>query len=328
MPSSVGMRGERAAETGPSIASSTAPRSGDACRTRRQLRRSALAPGRRAPRADRRSPGRWPTLSESVDDGNPRWRALPERGRSRRVGRLRRTVPLSLGGAQRLVVDSAHGDPVAAAQQRSLERSSPAPARPAPQLPAARHDGSDSSDRRSLGAGRESAMSTQRPAPRFQHARRKSSWQVGVGRPVSRGVGPVGCGAATSRPPPPWRRCRCTSPGSGTNAVQPVVLARVEEPLPQQRVGGHAAAEAQALGPDLGRGPAGLGHEHVDDRLLERRGHVGGGDVGVLADVVDRPPSSARRSEKSSPRRASRAGTGSPSGRPHARRRSMAGPPG
>ena len=77
-------------------------------------------------------------------------------------------------------------------------------------------------------------------------------------------------------------------------AVQPVGGAGVEEVLAQLGVGGHAAAEGQALGADLGGGLPGLEHEDVDDGRLERRGDVGGVGVRVAADVVHRPPSSAR----------------------------------
>ena len=58
-------------------------------------------------------------------------------------------------------------------------------------------------------------------------------------------------------------------------------------------------AEAQALGPVLVGGPAGLGDQHVDDGLLERGGDVRGGDLGVLAHVVDDRRSSGREKEKS-----------------------------
>ena len=104
--------------------------------------------------------------------------------------------------------------------------------------------------------------------------------------PSSRGVGPSD-----------WRRHQPAAATiaalsvhmarRGEEAVEAVLHAGVEEPLPQHRVGRNATAQRQPLRADVAGGPPGLGHEHVHHRVLERGGDVGRGDVGVLAHVVD-----------------------------------------
>ena len=108
--------------------------------------------------------------------------------------------------------------------------------------------------------------------------------QVGVGADVEGG------GAVEAEAVPAGggdhRRVVGAHGPAGQEAAQAVGRAGVEEVLAQLGVGGDAAAEGQALGADLGRGPAGLVHEHVDDGGLERRRHVGRLGLGVGPHVV------------------------------------------
>ena len=110
--------------------------------------------------------------------------------------------------------------------------------------------------------------------------------------------------------------------------MQAVGGAGVEQVLAQLGVGGHAAAEGEALGADLGGRPAGLVHEHVDDGGLERRRDVGRVDVRVgsrtwfITDVLSPEKLKSRPSLRIA--RGKSIAVGSPS----TATRSIAGPPG
>ena len=141
-------------------------------------------------------------------------------------------------------------------------------------------------DRSTAGRSTVDALERQRRRRPTDRAVRGSRPRLGTA-PVSRGSGRR-LGAATSRRPRPWRRCRCTSPGSGRKARRPSSAHGVEEPLAQQRVGGHAAAEAQALGPDLAAAARrALATSTSTTASWNDAATSAVADVGVLADVVD-----------------------------------------
>ena len=155
-----------------------------------------------------------------------------------------------------------------------------------------------------------------------------------VGEPqVGVGAGVEGRRAVALQPVPgrrrrPWRRCRCTSPGWAGTPRRPSSTQASRNRSRSSELAATPPPRQRPLAPTSRGGPPGLGDEHVDHGLLERGGHVGGVDLGVLADVVDDRRLEPAEGEVVGRRRASPAGSAMASGSPSTASRSMAGPPG
>ena len=101
---------------------------------------------------------------------------------------------------------------------------------------------------------------------------------------------------------------------------------RRRAPAPQAGVRGHAAAEHERPGTVSSAAATSFVDQHVDDRLLERRGDVGDRCVGLAAHGGAPPRSSGPRTRSRAVAAASGAGTRSLRRRPSRARRSIAGP--
>ena len=184
-----------------------------------------------------------------------------------------------------------------------------------------------------------SAPATQQPRREQQQQDRRSGAHdladtAGRCRRAGRaGSAPPRRRPAGSRAPPPSRRCRCTAPAAAPAARCPPRRSAPAASARSRELAATPPPSSRWPTPALGARPHGLGGQHVDDRLLEARAHVGDRHrlarrLPRLDPARDRGLEPAERHVVASARAASTAGTRSRRGSPSRAMRSTTGPPG